>query len=69
MSDYCGDALLYACLIETATFMKADQELAKYQQLYQRAAQVLAAEEQLRMRNSTLVQGELNEVSRTRENR
>jgi hypothetical protein len=49
--------------------MKADQELAKYQQLYQRAAQVLAAEEQLRMRNSTLVQGELNEVSRTKENR
>ena len=69
LSDYCGDALLYACLIEAATFMKADQELAKYQQLYQRAAQVLAAEEQLRMRNSTLVQGELNEVSRTKENR
>ena len=69
MSDYCGDALLYACLIEAATFMKADQELAKYQQLYQRAAQVLATEEQIRMRNSTLVQGELNEISRIRENR
>jgi hypothetical protein len=69
LSDYCGDTLLYACLMEAATFMKADQELAKYQQLYQRAAQVLATEEQLRMRNSTLVQGELNELSRTRENR
>jgi len=49
--------------------MKADQELAKYQQLYQRSAQVLATEEQVRMRNSTLLQGELNELSRTRENR
>jgi|TARA_R100000781_G_C4058964_1_gene120345 hypothetical protein len=69
LGDYCGDTLLYACLVEAATFMKADQELAKYQQLYQRSAQVLATEEQVRMRNSTLLQGELNELSRTRENR
>ena len=50
--------------------MKVDQgQMQRWQQLYERAAQTLATEEQIRMRNSTLMQGELNEIQRTKENR
>ena len=70
LGDYCGDALLYACLLESGNFMKVDQgQMQRWQQLYERAAQTLATEEQIRMRNSTLMQGELNEIQRTKENR
>ena len=70
LGDYCGDALLYACLLESGNFMKVDQgQMTRWQQLYERAAQTLATEEQVRMRNSTLLQGELNEMQRTTKNR
>ena len=50
--------------------MKVDQmQMQRWQQLYERAAQTLATEEQVRMRNSTLMQGELNEMQRTTKNR
>ena len=70
LGDYCGDALLYACLLESGNFMKVDQgQMQRWQQLYERAVQTLATEEQVKMRNSTLMQGELNEMQRTTKNR
>ena len=70
LGDYCADALLYACLLESGNFMKVDpNQMQRWQGLYERAVQTLATEEQVRMRNSTLMQGELNEIQRIKENR
>jgi hypothetical protein len=56
--------LLYACLIEAATFMKDPQQLTNYQQLYERAVQTLGVEEQVRMRNTELYKGELRTLGK-----
>ena len=64
LGDNCQDTLLYACLIEAATFMKDPQQLTNYQQLYERAVQTLGVEEQVRMRNTELYKGELRTLGR-----
>jgi len=64
LGDNCQDTLLYACLIEAATFMKDAQQLTNYQQLYERAVQTLGVEEQVRMRNTELYKGELRTLGR-----
>ena len=64
LGDNCQDTLLYACLVEAATFMKDPQQLTNYQQLYERAVQTLGVEEQVRMRNTELYKGELRTLGR-----
>ena len=64
LGDNCQDTLLYACLVEAATFMKDQQQLTNYQQLYERAVQTLGVEEQVRMRNTELYKGELRTLGR-----
>ena len=65
LGDRCQDTLLYACLIEAATFMKDPAQLQNYQQLYERASQTLGVEEQVRMRNTELYKGELRTLGRS----
>ena len=64
LGDRCQETLLYACLIEAATFMKDPQQLTNYQQLYERSVQTLGVEEQVRMRNTELYKGELRTLGR-----
>ena len=64
LGDRCQETLLYACLIEAATFMKDSAQLQNYQQLYERSAQTLGVEEQVRMRNTELYKGELRTLGR-----
>lgn len=39
LTNYCPDLLLYACLLETATFLKDDERIATWEQYYNRALQ------------------------------
>ena len=64
LGDRCQETLLYAWLIEAATFMKDPQQLTNYQQLYERSVQTLGVEEQVRMRNTELYKGELRTLGR-----
>ena len=44
--------------------MKDSTQLQTYQQLYERSAQTLGVEEQVRMRNTELYKGELRTLGR-----
>ena len=59
LGDYAPDLLLYACLLEAASFMKlpADQG-SRYQALYDRALQTFIGQEQVRKRTDEFVSGE-----------
>ena len=56
--------ILFAPTPEAATFMKDSAQLQNYQQLYERSAQTLGVEEQVRMRNTELYKGELRTLGR-----
>ena len=59
LGDYAPDLLLYASLLEAASFMKspADQG-SRYQALYDRALQTFIGQEQVRKRTDEFVSGE-----------
>jgi|TARA_B100000900_G_scaffold302540_1_gene261100 hypothetical protein len=59
LGDYAPDLLLYACLLEAASFMKspADQG-SRYQALYDRALQTFIGQEQVKKRTDEFVSGE-----------
>lgn len=45
ITEYAPDLLLYATLLEAAPFLKKDERIATWQQMYDRAAQALAGED------------------------
>lgn len=45
LTAYAPELLLYACLLETAPYLKNDTRIPVWQQLYERAAQALATED------------------------
>ena len=49
VTQYAPDLLLYACLLETAPFLKADERVAVWQQMYDRALAAINGEAQARI--------------------
>ena len=59
LGDYAPDLLLYACLLEAASFMKSPADSgSRYQALYDRALQTFIGQEQVRKRTDEFVSGE-----------
>ena len=60
LGDYAPDLLLYACLLEAASFMKSPADSgSRYQALYDRALQTFIGQEQVRKRTDEFIKGEI----------
>ncbi len=58
LTKYCPDLLLYATLLESAPFLKSDDRIPVWQQLYDRAAQMLTGQDLSKILDRTAVRKE-----------
>lgn len=58
LTDYAPDVLLYATLLEATPFLKKDERIATWQNLYDRAAQALNGEDLKRILDRTATRSE-----------